>query len=89
MIRYIPLLSAILLLTASYSGGSDTETAQVATSAPTNTVAPPIPTTTATPIDLTRSPFSKYYSAPDTRSGAAGTAGLSLSGLGVRQWIGC
>jgi hypothetical protein len=47
MIRYITLLTATLLLTVSCSGGSDTETAQVATSVPTATVAPP--TATATP----------------------------------------
>lgn len=59
MIRYIALLTATLLLTVSCSGGSETETAQVATSAPTATVAqpaptptqvPPIPTPTPTPI---------------------------------------
>ena len=47
MIRYITLLTATLLLTVSCSGGSDTETAQVATSVPMATVAPP--TATATP----------------------------------------
>jgi hypothetical protein len=41
MIRYIALLTTMLLLTVSCLGGSDTETAQVATSAPTAT---PIPT---------------------------------------------
>ena len=53
MIRYIALLTATLLLTVSCSGGSDTETAQVATSVPTATVAPPIPTPTQAPTTTT------------------------------------
>lgn len=41
MICYIALLATTLLLTISCSDGSDRETAQVATSAPTTTVAQP------------------------------------------------
>jgi len=47
MIRCISLLTPMLLLTVSCSGGSDTETTQVATSVPTNRVVPR--TATATP----------------------------------------
>ena len=49
MIRYIAFLTAALFLTVSCSGGSDTETAQVATSAPTATVEQPTPTPTQVP----------------------------------------
>ena len=66
MIRYMALLTATLLLTVSCSGGSEPETAQVSTSAPTATAAPiptattaPIPTDTATPAPTQVPPTSK------------------------------
>ena len=49
MIRYIAVLTTILLLTISCSGGSDTDTAQVPTLAATATVAQPTPTPTQVP----------------------------------------
>ena len=63
MVRYIALLTVILLLTVSCSGGSDPETAQVAPLTPTAQVAPPTPTTavippTPTPILATPAPES-------------------------------
>ena len=56
MIRYIAVLTTILLLTISCSGGSDTDTAQVATSAPTATVAQPTLITTQVPSTPTPKP---------------------------------
>ena len=47
MIRYIALLTTMLLLTVSCSGGSDTDTAQVAPPNPTATVTPSTPTSTS------------------------------------------
>jgi hypothetical protein len=49
MIRYITLLTVTLLLTVACSGGADTETAEVATSAPTATLTPTQATPTSTP----------------------------------------
>ena len=49
MIRYIALLTTMLLLTVSCSGASDTKTAQVATLALTPTEVAPTPTATSAP----------------------------------------
>ena len=54
MVRYIALLTVILLLTVSCSGGSDPEIAQVASPTPTAAVIPPTPT----PILATPAPES-------------------------------
>ena len=56
MIRYIAFLTAALFLTVSCSGGSDTETAQVATSSPTATVEQPTSTPTPTPTQVPPTP---------------------------------
>ena len=53
MIRYITLLTVTLLLTIVCSGGADTETTEVTTSAPTSTFTPiPTATDTLTPTDM-------------------------------------
>ena len=58
MIRYMALLTATLLLTVSCSGGSEPETAQVATSAPMATPTPTqvLPTPTPTQVPPTPTP---------------------------------